>query len=129
MEMKEKIAELEEEIAKKQAELKNMKAEMHPHLNFKKHTGINVGSGYVILHAIRVLVSYVSTAHMKKEWCHYKNSAADRQYLVMSVSSHMPKISDMGKAKVDICNRMVDELAPVIEKYLSIFAETNGTKN
>jgi hypothetical protein len=126
MEMKEKIAALEEEIAKKQAELKNMKAEMHPHLNFKKHTGIHVGSGDVILHAIRVLVSYVSTAHMQKALRHYHNSAEDPQYLC--VSRHMPKISDMGKAKVDICNRMVDELAPVIEKYLSIFAETNGTK-
>lgn len=127
MEMKEKIAELEEEIAKKQAELKNMKAEMHPHLNFKKHTGIHVGSGDVILHAIRVLVSYVSTAHMQEERRHYHNSAEDRN-LFMCVSRHMPKISDMGKEKVDICNRMVDELAPVIEKYLSIFAEANGTK-
>lgn len=107
-----RITELEREIAQKQAELKVLKEQKH--LSFVKYA--EIGGDFhrtSAISKIRELVLYVLASR--------KNVRTDRSYYIDT--RYVKKARELNVEETKIANQFIDELYPIIKKYVNIAIE------
>lgn len=117
---------LEREIKEKQAILRDLKAAKRDgeKLNFKRYRKFRengfdgiAGADRIIGH-LRDFVLMLSTV--------YSRGVMPNGDRVLGYRDSKVRVGDVSEQNIRICNNLLEELYPVISKYVGIFLETNS---
>lgn len=117
------IERLEQEIKEKKAMLRQLKSEKAKgeRLNFQKYRMFRAdrfayfGCSDHLVNPLREFVLVLSTIN--------KNKCEDCTTESIHVSCHKPKVKDIDEQRLRVCNDFIDEIHPIVSKYVDIFLE------
>lgn len=114
------LEKMEAELKELQGKIKRYKEEQSPRLKMSLIDDSISENDRVccdqMKHGIRILLVFMTTLTAKK----YPYG----QYI--STAHTQPKIRDISKDKIDICNEFLAEVQPILKKYSKIFIEMNS---
>ena len=121
------IERLEQEIKEKQAILKQLKSEKAngERRNFRKYRMFRddifkyFSASDHLIAPLRDFILVLSTIH---KWKHEDGTES------ICVCTHKPKVKDADEQRLRVCNNFIDEIHPIVSKYVDIFLEIGGTQ-
>ena len=114
------LEKMEAELKELQGKIKRYKEAQAPHFHMSVIDD-SISEDYRVMaepmkNGLRAFLKYMTTLKVKSIHCSPFISTAHAQ----------PKMCDIGKAKIDICNDFLMEIQPIIQKYAHIFLEMNS---
>lgn len=114
------LEKMEAELKELQGKIKRYKEEQSPHFNMSLVDDSIAEDCRVccepMKNGLRLFMKYMTTLTVKTNLC--------GQYI--STAFTVPKMCDIEKDKIHICNEFLMEIQPIVKKYSQIFMQMNS---